>query len=62
MDLSLDELSGAFEKLNKLPKSYRMAILPAIVLLVGAVYAYLFYLPASRTLDGIRDQQLQLIL
>lgn len=60
MDLSLDELSGAFEKLNKLPKSYRMAILPAIVLLVGAVYIYVFYLPASRTLDGIRDQQLQL--
>jgi type IV pilus assembly protein PilO len=60
MDLSLDELSGAFEKLNKLPKSYRMAMLPAIVLVVGAVYLYLFYLPASGTLDGIRDQQLQL--
>jgi type IV pilus assembly protein PilO len=60
MDLGLDELTGAFEKLAKLPKSYRMAMLPAIVVLVCAVYVYFLYLPASKTLEGIRDQQLQL--
>jgi type IV pilus assembly protein PilO len=60
MDLSLDELTGAFEKLAKLPKSYRMAMLPAIVLLVCAVYVYFLYLPAKSNLEGIRDQQLQL--
>jgi type IV pilus assembly protein PilO len=60
MDLSLDELSGAFEKLAKLPKSYRMAMLPTIVLLVCAVYVYFLYLPTKSNLEGIRDQQLQL--
>jgi len=60
MDLGLDELTGAFEKLAKLPKSYRTAMLPAIVVLVCAVYVYFLYLPASSNLEGIRDQQLQL--
>ena len=58
MDLGLDELTGAFEKLAKLPKSYRMALLPAIVVVVGGIYVYFFFLPTSATLDGIRDQQL----
>ncbi len=60
MDLGLDELTGAFEKLAKLPKSYRMAMLPAIVVLVCAAYVYFLYLPANSNLEGIRDQQLQL--
>jgi type IV pilus assembly protein PilO len=60
MDMSLDELGGAFEKLAKLPKSYRIAMLPAIVVLVCTAYVYFLYLPASSTLEGIRDQQLQL--
>jgi type IV pilus assembly protein PilO len=60
MDLSLDELSGAFEKIAKLPKSYRMAMLPTIVLLVCAVYVYFLYLPTQSNLEGIRDQHLQL--
>jgi type IV pilus assembly protein PilO len=60
MDLGLDELTGVFEKLAKLPKSYRVALLPAIVFLVCAVYVYFLYLPATSTLEGIRDQQLQL--
>lgn len=60
MDLGLDQLSGALEKLAKLPKSYRTALLPAIVVLVGAVYVYFLYLPAKSNLEGIRDQQLQL--
>jgi len=60
MDFGLDELTGAFEKLAKLPKSYRTALIPAIVVLVGAVYIYFLYLPAKSNLEGIRDQQLQL--
>jgi type IV pilus assembly protein PilO len=60
MDLGLDELTGAFEKLAKLPKSYRMAMLPAIVVLVCAAYVYFLYLPVNSSLEGIRDQQLQL--
>jgi len=60
MDLGLDNLSGAFEKIAKLPKSYRMAMLPALVLLVCVVYVYFLYLPTKSNLEGIRDQQLQL--
>ncbi len=60
MDLGLDELTGAFEKVAKLPKSYRMAMLPTIVVLVCAVYVYFLYMPAKSTLEGIQDQQLQL--
>jgi type II secretory pathway component PulM len=60
MDMGLDDLTGAFEKLAKLPRSYRTAMLPAIVVLVSAVYVYFLYLPASSNLEGIRDQQLQL--
>lgn len=60
MDMGLDELTGVFDKLGKLPKSYRMALLPVIVVLVCAVYVYFLYLPATSTLEGIRDQQLQL--
>jgi len=60
MNLGRDELTGAFEKVAKLPRSYRMAMLPAIALLVCAVYVYFLYLPATVTLEGIRDQQLQL--
>jgi type IV pilus assembly protein PilO len=60
MDLGLDELTGALEKLAKLPRSYRMAMLPAIVVLVCAVYVYFLYLPTSSTLESVRDQHLQL--
>jgi len=35
-------------------------MLPAIVVLVCTAYVYFLYLPASSTLEGIRDQQLQL--
>lgn len=60
MDLGLDELTGAFEKLAKLPKSYRVAILPAVVVLICGVYIYLLYMPAKTNLDGVRDRHLQL--
>jgi len=60
MDLGLDDLTGAFEKIAKLPKSYRMAMLPAVVLLVCVVYVYFLFLPTKSNLEGIRDQQLQL--
>jgi type IV pilus assembly protein PilO len=60
MDLGLDQLTGAFEKLGKLPKSHRTIILPVIAVLVCAAYVYFLYLPASRNLDQIRDQHLQL--
>lgn len=60
MDLGLDRLNGQLEKLAKLPKPYRMAMLPAIAVVVCAVYVYFLYLPAANQLEGLRSQQLQL--
>lgn len=60
MDLGLDQFQGQLEKLQKLPKAYRMALLPAIVVVVAAVYVYVLYMPAKAQLDGVREQQLQL--
>jgi type IV pilus assembly protein PilO len=60
MDLGLDQLQGQLEKLQKLPKPYRMALIPTVVVVVAAVYVYLMYMPAKAQLDGIREQELQL--
>jgi type IV pilus assembly protein PilO len=60
MDLGLDKFGQQLDKLGKVPRSYRMAILPVVVALVGAVYAYLLYLPKASELEGLRGQQLQL--
>ena len=60
MNLGLDQLSGQIEKLAKLPKPYRMALLPAIAVVVCAVYVYFLYLPAATQLEGLRNQELQL--
>lgn len=60
MDLGLDQFNQQFEKLSKLPKSYRMAMLPAIVVGVLAVYVYMLYLPKAEQVEGVRTQLLQL--
>jgi type IV pilus assembly protein PilO len=60
MNLGLDQIQGQLEKLAKLPKAYRTALLPAVVVLVLAAYVWFLYLPAKRELEIARDQQLQL--
>ena len=60
MDLGLDRVQGQIEKLGKLPRTYRLAMLPAIAVIVIAAYAYLLYMPAKTTLTAAREQQLQL--
>jgi len=60
MELGLDKLQGSFDKLAKLPKPYRMAILPLVVGLVVGVYLWTFWSPKSAELDGLRAQQLEL--
>lgn len=60
MDLGLDRVQGQIEKLGKLPRTYRLAMLPAIAVIVIAAYAYLMYMPAKTTLTAAREQQLQL--
>lgn len=60
MELGLDKIQGSFDKLTKLPKPYRMALLPVVMALVVGVYLWTFWSPASAELDGLRAQQLEL--
>lgn len=60
MDLGLDHIQKHLEKLQRLPRSYRLAILPAIAVVVGAAYVYLLYMPAQAELDGLRSKNMQL--
>jgi type IV pilus assembly protein PilO len=60
MDLGLDKLQASLDKLTKLPRPYRMAIVPGIVVIVFALYGWTFYAPASRDLDSLRAQELEL--
>jgi type IV pilus assembly protein PilO len=60
MDLGLDSLQGQLEKLGKLPRPYRLALLPAIAVVVVAAYAYLLYMPARGELEMARQEHLQL--
>lgn len=60
MELGLDKFQGAFSRLRKLPQSQRIALLVAIAAAVVGSYVYLFYLPASATLERLGAQQLEL--
>jgi type IV pilus assembly protein PilO len=60
MDLRMDQLQGQLEKLGKIPKAYRMAMLPAIVALVIVSYVYFLFMPARTQLTTAQEQNLQL--
>ena len=60
MDLGLDKLQVHLDKLARLPKGVRMAVVPALVAVVLGAYGYLFFLPARSELAQAEQQQLQL--
>ena len=60
MDLGLDRFQGQLDRLNRIPRAYRMAMMPAIVILISAAYIYFLYLPAKQQLTSVREQHLQL--
>lgn len=60
MDLGLEPLKQNLEKLAKLPRAYRLALLPLVVVLVGAVYVYFFYMPVQGKLDGLMAEENEL--
>jgi type IV pilus assembly protein PilO len=60
MDLGQERLNQQLEKLGKIPRSYRLALLPLVAALVGGAYAYALYLPKASELENVRAQQLQL--
>jgi type IV pilus assembly protein PilO len=60
MDLGLDKLQVHLDKLARLPKGARMATLPAIMVIVFAVYGYVFFMPARQELAKAEQDRLQL--
>jgi type IV pilus assembly protein PilO len=60
MDLGLDKLQVHLDKLNRLPKSARMATVPAIMAIVLVIYGYLFFMPARQELAKAEQDRLQL--
>jgi type IV pilus assembly protein PilO len=47
LNLGLDQMQGHLDRFAKLPKPYRMAVIPLLVLLVLGSYGWFFYRPAA---------------
>lgn len=60
MDLGLERFNQQLERLAKVPRGYRLALLPVIAILVGGLYTWGLYLPKAQQLEGLRGEQLQL--
>ncbi|UCE86709.1 MAG: type 4a pilus biogenesis protein PilO [Deltaproteobacteria bacterium] len=57
MDFGLDKLDPALEKFAKLPKPYRMALVPALVVALFGLYYLLLYGGASTQLEVLESQR-----
>jgi type IV pilus assembly protein PilO len=60
MDFGLDRFNAQLERLSKVPRGYRIALLPVIAVVVGGLYTWAAYLPKAEELESLRGQQLQL--
>ncbi len=60
LDMNLDQLTNQLEKLAKLPKPARMALVPAILVAVVGAYVYFFHLPGKEQMASIEAKQQQL--
>jgi len=59
MQLGLEKLQPHIDKLSKLPRSYRLAMLPVVVLLLAGLYWQLLYQPAREDLMRVGKQTLE---
>jgi len=57
MDLGLNQIQSQLERFAKLPKPYRMAAMPLLVILVLGIYTYWFFLPARDELGAVENQE-----
>lgn len=60
MDLRLERFQGQAEKLTKLPRAQRLALLAGVALLIVGLYAYLLFLPARQRLQTVEAEELRL--
>ncbi len=61
MDLGLDSVQTQLEKLSRLPKSQRTAVVVGLLVAIVAGYGWFFFKPAQKQLAALeqREQQLQ---
>lgn len=60
MDLGLEKLQVHLDKLNRLPRGARLAMVPALMVIVLGMYGYLFFMPARAELAKAEQDRLQL--
>jgi type IV pilus assembly protein PilO len=60
LDLNIEQITSHLEKLTKLPRPARMALVPAIVTVVVGAYVYFMFLPGQAQMKQIEAQQQQL--
>ena len=61
LDLGLDRFQEQLDKFARLPRAYRMATIPVIVILVLGGYGYFFYQPAAvkRAAAEVQERDLE---
>jgi type IV pilus assembly protein PilO len=57
LELGLDQLQTQFEKVARLPKSYRVMLIAGLVALVLGAYTYAFYMPARQQRAAVEAQE-----
>ena len=57
MDLGLDKFQGQLDKFAKLPRTYRLAMVPLVAVLVLGVYGFVFYRPARAEVTAAQAQE-----
>jgi type IV pilus assembly protein PilO len=57
MQLGLGSVQAQLERFAKLPRPYRVAAIPVLVIGVLAIYVYVFFLPARATLAVVENQE-----
>jgi type IV pilus assembly protein PilO len=57
LDLGLDRFQGQLDKFAKLPRAYRMATIPLVVILILGGYGYFFYRPAAAARSAAETQE-----
>ena len=53
-------MNPTLEKLSKLPNNQKIALMLLILIVSGAAYFYLLYLPGMKELKALRDKQVEL--
>jgi type IV pilus assembly protein PilO len=57
LDLGLDKFQGSIDRFAKLPRGYRMALVPLVAVLVLGAYGWFGYRPARAEVERVQAQE-----